>query len=42
MKHILYARKVNEQLFTLTASEFDMPRLVEDCVSKRRMGFGVE
>lgn len=32
----------NEQLFTLTANEFDMPRLVEDCVSKRRMGFGVE
>lgn len=32
----------NEQLFTLTAGEFDMPRLVEDCVSKRKMGFGVE
>lgn len=32
----------NEQLFTLTASEFDMPRLVEDCVLKKRMGFGFE
>lgn len=30
----------NEQLFTLTAKEFDMPHLVEDYVTKRKMGFG--
>lgn len=31
----------NEQLFTLTAKEFDMPHLVEDFVAKKKMGFGV-
>ena len=38
-KHKDFNKLTNEQLFTLTANEFEMPRLVEDTIKKQTMGF---